>query len=649
MAIDQESFNSKLYDLLKVRGYKPVPLNAKNQRVDASQLADVIEFTFVKDGKEYGKAWASIDDAQAVNVYYDDDQADSPPGKTPGLEYDDSWTGFLKHLKNWAQRKQLSFELADKDRLGDDMRHREYNKMQEKISESYYPMGKKASYSDAVPSVKIVIEHTRQIEEGEQRYRNINRIFLENESGERFLLDTKKPGIARVYARHIAEGGVPNDDRWNHVKGLCEEYSKMAGFARAVRNGQFNESAQRLVNEGINHYQSLRETLSRMTGHRGYTSYFESWTPALMEDDSDDSTLNELFVQETLDPRIESVMPILSRLRKNIGEMKEVSELAEWADSVVDEGTNGPDKSTVPAYLRKAKAAGSEDKDDWKMSTKDLEDELTASPTSSAGLAALKKRTGISEEPASAAAPVKDKLAKFKALLKHPKLSKNDIKDVQTAIDRLEQRPNSIMGGETAAEKAEKEVNDRTSKTTYRHDGPSADDVFKIGKLAVGLSEGVMSEADSIIQDVIEGNADAYDIMNHPKNPAEQYVAKILQDMYDDVSIDSAGSLHADDDFEQILDIVIDRLSQDYGRPEGDLDEGNPQHSHQYDTTMKHADNPTVQQRMAAHDIKPGIKGYQDRIDMLKDLERTGKLKEDSQAAGDEDLARILTIMNHRR
>ena len=56
-------------------------------------------------------------------------------------------------------------------------------------------------------------------------------------------------------------------------------------------------------------------------------------------------------------------------------------------------------------------------------------------------------------------------------------------------------------------------------------------------------------------------------------------------------------------------------------------EEKNPQHSHQYDTTMKHADNPSVQQRMAAHDIKPGIAGYRDRIDMLKDLERTGKLK----------------------
>jgi len=67
---------------------------------------------------------------------------------------------------------------------------------------------------------------------------------------------------------------------------------------------------------------------------------------------------------------------------------------------------------------------------------------------------------------------------------------------------------------------------------------------------------------------------------------------------------------------------------------EGMGEEKNPQHSHQYDTTMKHADNPSVQQRMAAHDIKPGIAGYRDRIDMLKDLERTGKLKNSQEESG---------------
>lgn len=336
MAQDTENFNKELYNLLKVRGYEPVPLDSKNQRVPASQAADVIQFTFVKDGEDYGKVWLTIDEAKNVIVYYDEEQQKSPSSKTPGVEYDDSWTGFLKHVKNWAQRRQLSFELLNKDRLSDDMRQRDYYKMKEKLGEGYYPMGKKASYNDAIPDVKIVLQHNRALEEGEQRYRNVAKIYLENVDGERFLAPTTRPGIARVYARHIAEGGVPNDDRWNHIKSICEDYTKMAGFVRATRNGQFNESAQELVTEGINHYNGLRETLSKMTGHRGYQAYFESWTPALMENEGDES-INELFVQETMDPRIESAMPILSRLRKPVAEMSEVDTLAEWADSIISE------------------------------------------------------------------------------------------------------------------------------------------------------------------------------------------------------------------------------------------------------------------------------------------------------------------------
>jgi len=338
MASDNASFNRDLYDLLKVRGYHPVPLDSKNQRVNAPQEADVIQFVFTKDGKEYGKVWISIDKSQQLTLYYDNEQEDSPNDVTPGVEYDDTWTGLLKNIKKWAMRRQLDFDLENKDRLGDDMRQREHYKMKEKLGEGYHAMGKARSYNDAVPNVKIVLQHNRNIEEGEQRFRNVARIFVENTDGERFLLPTNRPGIARVYARHIAEGGTPYDERGKHITSLVEEYNQMAGFVRATRNGQFNESTQSLVNEGISHYTNLRETLSKMTGLRGYDNYFESWTPALMEDDGDNTAINELFVQETLDPRIESVMPILSRLHKKVNEMNEVTELAEWADSIANEG-----------------------------------------------------------------------------------------------------------------------------------------------------------------------------------------------------------------------------------------------------------------------------------------------------------------------
>ena len=339
MPTNTESLNRELYRLLTK--YKPKPLDATGKVTPVPEEADIFKLEFTKEGKDYGTVYVSIDEDRVLTVYFGDDVSDSPSDRTPGVDYDDTWTGLLQQLSAWRMTKGLrGFKTQNKDHVNDDMAKRNHMRNKDKIAEGYYPMGKKASYSDAIPTVKIVIEHSRVIEEGEKRYRNINKIFLENQDGERYLLDTKKPGVARVYARHIAEGGKVNDDRWNHVHSLCEEYSKMAGFVRATRNGQFNESAQSLVNEGIAHYVSLRESLSRMTGKRGYNAYFESWTPPLMEDGTEENNLNELFVQETLDPRIESVMPILNRIHKKVSESvvdKEMNKLAEWADSLTEE------------------------------------------------------------------------------------------------------------------------------------------------------------------------------------------------------------------------------------------------------------------------------------------------------------------------
>jgi hypothetical protein len=224
------------------------------------------------------------------------------------------------------------------------------------LAEGYYATGKKSSYSDAIPQVKIILQHSRQLEEGERRYRAIDRIFVENANGERFLLDTKKPGLARVYARHIAEGGTPYDEQGKHIHSLVEEYTKMAGFVRATRNSQFNESTQSLVNEGVNHYNNLREQLHKMSGHRGYNAYFESWSPTLTEDE-DTTDLSEMFASNELDPRIESVMPILRKLNKTISEMSETTELESWADSII-EGVDQLDEVSTELLSRYKKAAG---------------------------------------------------------------------------------------------------------------------------------------------------------------------------------------------------------------------------------------------------------------------------------------------------
>lgn len=335
MPKNNQSLNRELFNLLHSRGYDPVLLDTTGKEIPTPEEAEVLQFNFVKDDVDYGKVTISIDGLHKLVIYFNDKIADSEKEDTGSGDL--SWYKLLNQLKYFAKRYQLSFELKNTSNLKPDMAKRTYMKKQQSVTESYQVLNKKTSLNDSVPNVKIILQHTKALDENDKRYLNVEKIYVENVNGERFLVPTRKPGLARVYARHIAEGGTPYDERGRHISSLVEEYSKMAGFVRAVKNSQFNESAQKLVTEGVNHYNNLKETLKRLSGHRGYNMYFESWTPTLMETEGEEANLNELFVQETLDPRIESVMPILSRLSKNISEMAEVKDLAEWAENIIED------------------------------------------------------------------------------------------------------------------------------------------------------------------------------------------------------------------------------------------------------------------------------------------------------------------------
>ena len=65
-------------------------------------------------------------------------------------------------------------------------------------------------------------------------------------------------------------------------------------------------------------------------------------------------------------------------------------------------------------------------------------------------------------------------------------------------------------------------------------------------------------------------------------------------------------------------------------RPADRLDNKQPfgeAESHQSSTTMKHINKPNAAEKKAAKDIKPGIKGVKDRLDMLQAAKARGALK----------------------
>jgi hypothetical protein len=324
-----KSITTQLSDLLVSKGFDPIPLDSDAQEVEVAEDADVLQFQFTESGKDLGTVTITVDGAHEIVVYYNDSvtQGDLPSSDP------NSWVGFLSALKKFAQRRQMSFRLNDMNRLGYDMKKRSHHK---RVNEGYYGT-RNISYSDNTPpTIKMIIKHSRPLDENDQRYRNIDRIFLENQMGERILVPSKKPSIGRVFARHLAEGGEYRDDRWRHIAELSEDISKLGGFVRATKSKQFNESVQRLVTEASGHYQHLRETIKRLQSSRGYNTYFENWQPMIMEAGDTDS-LSSLFRVDTLDPRIEQAMPVLGKLNLKITEMSESAMFEQWADGIVME------------------------------------------------------------------------------------------------------------------------------------------------------------------------------------------------------------------------------------------------------------------------------------------------------------------------
>lgn len=332
MPKNTKDFNKNLEGFLVANDFSNLSLlDVNGASVPDASKADMFKFNYSKGDKDYGTVVLTTHGGR-ITVYYNE-SAVRGTGRI-----DSGWTDFLAKLKDWALRYgQMGFDTKNIDKLGREMEKRKEQKREEQLLEGYYG-NRNTSYSDNVPTIKIVIKHSRPLGEGDLRYHNIDKIFLENDHGERILVPSKKPSVGRAFARHLAEGGQYNDERWNHIKEIAEDVSKLGGFVRATKTGQFNEGIQSVVEGAKEHYNNLRETIKRLASTRGYNNYFESWQPTLMENGGD-SIVPDMFTTQNLDPRIERALPVINRLNITVKEISEAQQFAEWADSIVESDT----------------------------------------------------------------------------------------------------------------------------------------------------------------------------------------------------------------------------------------------------------------------------------------------------------------------
>ena len=146
MAINKETLNKRLHDALS--RYDPEPIKIKKDgKFDVIPLedeADAFKFNFTKDGTDYGTVYASIDDKNNLTLWFNDTVWYSPDQRDTGLDYDDTFSGFLQFMKRTAMDNQLSFKTDNLDRFGNEMSRRNRMQEKEKIGESYHAVGKKA-------------------------------------------------------------------------------------------------------------------------------------------------------------------------------------------------------------------------------------------------------------------------------------------------------------------------------------------------------------------------------------------------------------------------------------------------------------------------------------------------------------------------
>ena len=321
---------TSLYNDLVTKDLEPEIKDANANPVDNPAEAEMFVFNWKTENKNYGTVVILFGANKDFTVFFGDNL-----GRT--MEQDDkkAWYNFLEQMKHFAMGNNFKNFSADNiSRLKYTMKG--MAAIKEGLFEGYY--GKKnVSYSDQPKQVRLMIKHNRNILEGEPRHRAIESLFVETADGERFKVPSRSLAHGRMIARHVAEGGNPYDAFGNHINEIVTEIATLSRFIRAAKHKPFTGEAAKLIEAAVRHYSDLKAKAKHMISQRGYHEARESFDPAEINDSSKMAeSIRNMFIEQTLDSRIEEALPILAKLKET--PMREADEFESWSNRVM-EGT----------------------------------------------------------------------------------------------------------------------------------------------------------------------------------------------------------------------------------------------------------------------------------------------------------------------
>jgi hypothetical protein len=328
----------KLFDLLVTRDFEPETLDSAGKPAADPAEAEIFSFDFrAESGKDYGTVVIMLTDEGDLEVYCADNV-----GKTMEEPDKTDWFRFLEQLKDFAVRTNRSnFSVKNLNHLRYSMQGQAAIK--EGLFESW--SGKRdVSWNAGATESRLMIKHKRSLGEGEARFRYVESLFIETAEGERYKLPFRNLTAGKAMLEHVRMGGRPYDLRGQHIAEMVTELTLLGRFRRANAGKLLEGDTATLVEQATAYYENLQRNLKSLTTRRGYDTYFESWTPL---DVSEESVviegLKHLFVTQSIDQRIEDALPVIAKIQQQENAMKEANIFEAWADRLMEGTWQTPD------------------------------------------------------------------------------------------------------------------------------------------------------------------------------------------------------------------------------------------------------------------------------------------------------------------
>lgn len=325
------NISTQLNDLLVTRNYSPEMLDRQGKPSGAED-AKTFTFDYVSgSGKNYGTMVVILDSDNDMKVFYGDNLGRAMEGDDKDQFFD-----FQQQLNKFARMHRWTYTAKDLSQLKHTMQG--LAAIQEGLFEGYYGT-RKISYAGEPTEARLMIKHNRTLGEADARFRYVESLFIETADSQRFKLPFKNLGGGRAMLEHVRQGGNPYDVRGVHIAEMVQEIGTLSRFNRASATRVMEGATQELITEARAYYKSLRENMKRLASPRGYQAYFETWHPATIDEQQDlVEDIKTLFIEQTLDTRIEAALPLLARIQQQGNAMKEAQIFENWVNGIC-EGT----------------------------------------------------------------------------------------------------------------------------------------------------------------------------------------------------------------------------------------------------------------------------------------------------------------------